>query len=64
MESASPRLSSSIGVCALGGVLAIRMSDPDTRRTYRGPEEGARLARGEWVIVDEVGMLDQDTAIA
>ncbi len=38
--------------------------DPDTGRTYRGPAEGARLGRGERVIVDEAGMLDQDTAIA
>ena len=39
-------------------------TDPDTGRTYRGPAEGARLERGERVIVDEAGMLDQDTAIA
>ncbi|MCE7481554.1 AAA family ATPase [Microbacterium profundi] len=39
-------------------------TDPETGRTYRGPAEGARLARGERVIVDEAGMLDQDTAIA
>lgn len=38
--------------------------DPETGRTYRGPAEGARLGRGERVIVDEAGMLDQDTAIA
>lgn len=38
--------------------------DPETGRTYRGPAEGARLVRGERVIVDEAGMLDQDTAIA
>ncbi|MGO2518732.1 MobF family relaxase [Microbacterium sp.] len=38
--------------------------DPGTGRSYRGPAEGARLARGERVIVDEAGMLDQDTAIA
>ncbi|WP_447947552.1 MobF family relaxase [Microbacterium lacticum] len=38
--------------------------DPETGRTYRGPTESARLARGERVIVDEAGMLDQDTAIA
>lgn len=39
-------------------------TDPDTGHTYHGPVEGARLARGERVIVDEAGMLDQDTAIA
>ncbi len=39
-------------------------TDPDTGRTYRGPAEDARLVRGERVIVDEAGMLDQDTAIA
>jgi len=39
-------------------------TDPDTGRTYRGPADGARLVRGERVIVDESGMLDQDTAIA
>lgn len=39
-------------------------TDPETGRTYRGPGEGARLGRGERVIVDEAGMLDQDTAIA
>ncbi len=39
-------------------------ADPETGRTFRGPAEGARLERGERVIVDEAGMLDQDTAIA
>lgn len=39
-------------------------TDPDTGHTYRGPAEAARLGRGERVIVDEAGMLDQDTAIA
>ncbi|HCU76940.1 MobF family relaxase [Leucobacter triazinivorans] len=39
-------------------------TDPETGRTYRGPSEDARLAQGERVIVDEAGMLDQDTAIA
>lgn len=39
-------------------------TDPETGRTYRGPAEDARLVRGERVIVDEAGMLDQDTAIA
>ncbi len=39
-------------------------TDPDTGRPYHGPAESAQLARGERVIVDEAGMLDQDTAIA
>lgn len=39
-------------------------TDPETGRTYRGPAEGAGLGQGERVIVDEAGMLDQDTAIA
>lgn len=39
-------------------------TDPETGRNYRGPSEAARLARGEQVIVDEAGMLDQDTALA
>ncbi|MCX7522730.1 AAA family ATPase [Microbacterium sp. STN6] len=39
-------------------------TDPETGRIYSGPPESARLARGERVIVDEAGMLDQDTAIA
>ncbi|MBK8730869.1 MAG: AAA family ATPase [Tetrasphaera sp.] len=44
--------------------LATGDTDPETGRTYRGPTEDARLVRGERVIVDEAGMLDQDTAIA
>lgn len=39
-------------------------SDPDTGATYTGPAARARLVRGERVVVDEVGMLDQDTAVA
>ncbi|MGO3053541.1 MULTISPECIES: MobF family relaxase [Micrococcales] len=38
--------------------------DPTTGKTYMGPPQAARLARGERVIVDEAGMLDQDTALA
>ncbi|WP_235829352.1 ATP-dependent DNA helicase [Gulosibacter macacae] len=38
--------------------------DPDTGRAYSGVPEAARFAMGERVIVDEAGMLDQDTAIA
>jgi len=44
--------------------LAPGNTDPETGRTYRGPSEDARLVRGERVIVDEAGMLDQDTALA
>ncbi|QIN30432.1 MobF family relaxase [Brevibacterium luteolum] len=39
-------------------------TDPETGRTYTGPPREARLSRGERVIVDEAGMLDQDTARA
>lgn len=36
--------------------------DPETGRTYTGPPEAARLRRGERIVVDEGGMLDQDSA--
>ncbi|WP_256971525.1 MobF family relaxase [Microbacterium esteraromaticum] len=39
-------------------------TDPDTGRTYTGPSVDAAMRRGERVIVDESGMLDQDTAHA
>ncbi|MES2865419.1 MobF family relaxase [Microbacterium profundi] len=39
-------------------------TDPQTGRTYLSPSEDAQLVRGERVIVDEAGMLDQDTALA
>ncbi|MGO1628863.1 MAG: AAA family ATPase, partial [Microbacterium sp.] len=39
-------------------------TDPDSGRTFDEPPEHARLAPGERVVVDEAGMLDQDTAIA
>ncbi|RGE18535.1 MobF family relaxase [Leucobacter sp. wl10] len=39
-------------------------TDPETGRTYHGPSQATRLSRGERVIVDEAGMLDQDTALA
>ncbi|GFZ88720.1 MobF family relaxase [Nesterenkonia alkaliphila] len=38
--------------------------DPETGETYTGPPENARLQPGERVVVDEAGMLDQDTALA
>ena len=44
--------------------LAVGDTDPATGRTFTGPPEEARLVRGERVIVDEAGMLDQDTARA
>ena len=44
--------------------LAIGQTDPDTGATYTGPPAGALLARGERIVVDEAGMLDQDTALA
>ncbi|WP_448070751.1 MobF family relaxase [Georgenia yuyongxinii] len=39
-------------------------TDPETDRIYSGPPKGARLRRGERIVVDEAGMLDQDTALA
>ncbi|HEX4443871.1 MAG TPA: MobF family relaxase [Galbitalea sp.] len=38
--------------------------DPETGMTYTGPLTNTRLARGERVVVDEAGMLDQDAALA
>ncbi|MFV0432875.1 MAG: MobF family relaxase [Leucobacter sp.] len=38
--------------------------DPETGSTYRGPATEARLAKGERIVVDEAGMLDQDSALA
>lgn len=38
--------------------------DPDTDASYAGPAASARLTRGERIVVDEAGMLDQDTALA
>lgn len=39
-------------------------TDPDTGGVYDGPPQDAKLAPGERVVVDEAGMLDQDTALA
>jgi hypothetical protein len=39
-------------------------TDPDTGGTYRGPVTKARLAKGERIVIDEAGMLDQDSALA
>ncbi|PDQ35976.1 MAG: hypothetical protein B5766_02185 [Candidatus Lumbricidophila eiseniae] len=44
--------------------LAVGDTDPVTGATYRGPAKENRLAAGERVVVDEAGMLDQDTALA
>ncbi|MFT3862361.1 MobF family relaxase [Micropruina sp.] len=44
--------------------LAVGDTDPATGSTYTGPPEDARLHNGMRVIVDEAGMLDQDTARA
>lgn len=44
--------------------LAVGDADPDSGRTFTGPPREARLSWGERVIVDEAGMLDQDTARA
>ncbi|MBN9151227.1 MAG: AAA family ATPase [Micrococcales bacterium] len=44
--------------------LTVGDTDPETGATYTGPSAEARLARGERIVVDEAGMLDQDTALA
>ncbi|WP_430647770.1 MobF family relaxase [Agromyces sp. GXS1127] len=44
--------------------LAIGDHDPDTGAAYAGPAASARLTLGERIVVDEAGMLDQDTALA
>lgn len=44
--------------------LTVGDTDPDTGRIYSGPPRDTVLAKGERVIVDEAGMLDQDTAHA
>ena len=44
--------------------LAVGETDPVTGRTYAGPPEGVRLRVGDLLVVDEAGMLDQDTARA
>ncbi|GHG60841.1 hypothetical protein GCM10012320_35600 [Sinomonas cellulolyticus] len=38
--------------------------DSETGRSYDGPPTAARIGRGERIVVDEAGMLDQDTALA
>jgi len=44
--------------------LAVGTVDPDNGNTYTGPSASARLRHGERIVVDEAGMLDQDTALA
>jgi hypothetical protein len=44
--------------------LGVGEPDPDTGRTYTDPSAAVRLRRGERIVVDEAGMLDQDTALA
>ncbi|WP_104526902.1 MobF family relaxase [Blastococcus saxobsidens] len=44
--------------------LAPGQTDRATGRIYTGPTEGARLRPGDLLVVDEAGMLDQDTARA
>ena len=44
--------------------LVVGDTDPETGATYTGPPESAQLAPGERIVVDEAGMLDQDTALA
>ena len=44
--------------------LAVGDADLASGSTYTGPSEAAQLVRGERIVVDEAGMLDQDTALA
>ncbi len=44
--------------------LAVGDTNPETGAIYAGPAAGARLLRGKRIVVDEAGMLDQDTALA
>ncbi|SFT79090.1 AAA domain-containing protein [Geodermatophilus amargosae] len=44
--------------------LAAGDTDPRTGAVYTGPEPGASLTSGDLLVVDEAGMLDQDTARA
>ncbi|WP_018134013.1 MobF family relaxase [Acaricomes phytoseiuli] len=39
-------------------------TDPTTGRQYQGPKNDYRLVPGARVVVDEAGMIDQDTALA
>ena len=44
--------------------LAVGNADPENGIIYTGPPKKARISRGERIVVDEAGMLDQDTAFA
>jgi thymidine kinase len=44
--------------------LAVGQADPVTGRNYTGPSESALLWPGDVLVVDEAGMLDQDTTFA
>ncbi|WP_091541893.1 MobF family relaxase [Modestobacter sp. DSM 44400] len=44
--------------------LMLGQADPVTGRLYTGPARGARLRPKDLLVVDEAGMLDQDTARA
>jgi exodeoxyribonuclease V alpha subunit len=44
--------------------LAAGQTDPTNGTVYAGPGEAARLRPGDLLVVDEAGMLDQDTARA
>ncbi len=44
--------------------LAVGDRDLETGSTYAGPPAWARLSHGERIVVDEAGVLDQDSAIA
>ncbi|RBY92879.1 MobF family relaxase [Blastococcus sp. TF02A-30] len=44
--------------------LTVGEDDPVTGGVYAGPNEAARLRPGDLLLVDEAGMLDQDTARA
>jgi conjugative relaxase-like TrwC/TraI family protein len=44
--------------------LALGDTDPATGRPYTGPDVAARLRPGDLLVIDEAGMLDQDTARA
>jgi ATP-dependent exoDNAse (exonuclease V) alpha subunit len=44
--------------------VAIGETDPVTGNRYTGPSDRAALRRGDLLVIDEAGMLDQDTARA
>jgi hypothetical protein len=44
--------------------LAVGYADPENGNIYTGPPKEVRISRGERIVVDEAGMLDQDTALA